>query len=107
MEVVTKRWEAVRSNGLILVSFPAFGWSRTCHEWAIGTMRVYLRHARNIPAQDRLEVLAWLEQQEASVEDEIAEADKRHGDKAEAVFWSLFGLAALIVIVGLVVAIGG
>ena len=70
-------------------------------------MRAYLRNARHIPAQDRLEVLAWLEQQEASVESEIAAADKRHGDRAEFVFWCVFALAAAVVVGSMVVAMGG
>jgi hypothetical protein len=107
MQAIGNRWEAVRSSGLILVSFPEQGWSRTCHEWNAGVMRAYLRNARHIPAQDRLEVLAWLEQQEASVESEIAAADKRHGDRAEFVFWCVFALAAAVVVGSMVVAMGG
>ena len=107
MEAMTKTWEAVRSNGLILVSIPQHNWTRTCHEWSVGTMRAYLRNARQIPADIRLEIFRWLEQQEASVESEIAEADKRHGDRAEFAFWTVFGLSALIVVVSLLVVIGG
>jgi hypothetical protein len=70
-------------------------------------MRAYLRNARQIPADIRLEIYRWLEQQEASVEDEIAAADKRHGDRAEFVFWVVFGLAALVVVGSMVVAMGG
>jgi hypothetical protein len=107
MEAMTKTWEAVRSNGLILVSIPQHNWTRTCHEWSVGTMRAYLRNARQIPADIRLEIFRWLEQQEASVESEIAEADKRHGDRAEFVFWCVFALAAVVVVGSMVVAMGG
>ena len=107
MEVMTRTWEAVRSNGLILVSVPGCNWTRTCHEWSVGTMRAYLRNARQIPADIRLEIYRWLEQQEASVESEIAAADKRHGDRAEFVFWCVFALAAAVVVGSMVVAIGG
>jgi hypothetical protein len=107
MSTLEKSWEGVRQNGIVLISVPRCRWFRSVHEWELGRMRVYLRAAKELPAEVRLEIFRWLEQQEASVEEEIAAADKRHGDRAEFVFWVVFALAAAVVVGSMVVAMGG
>jgi len=107
MATGVQTWEGVRTGGVILVTVPQCNWTRTCHEWSVGTMRAYLRNARQIPADIRLEIFRWLEQQEASVEDEIADSDRRAGDRAELVFWLCLAVSMCVVGFGVWLAIGG
>lgn len=107
MSVLEKSWEGVRQNGIVLVSVPACRWFRTVHEWELGRMRVYLREARQLPADVRLEIFRWLEQQEASVEEEYAEPVYLRRDSAEWFFWASFAAAMVSLAVLMFVAMGG
>jgi len=107
MELIRQTWQGVRSHGLIMVSVPEQQWTRTCHQWSVWQMRLYVRAAVEIPADIRLEIYRWLEQQEAAVEAEIATTDQRIAARAEMFFWVCFGFSLLVVIGGLAIAIGG
>lgn len=101
MEVV-KSWEAVRQHGVICVSVPQHRWTRTVHEWEISRLRGYLRAARYLPAQTRLEIAAWLEQQEAAVECEMGAGCELPPVMAERIAWISFAVAVVSVIVMLI-----
>jgi len=95
----TKTWEAVRQHGIICVSVPEQRWTRSVHEWEISRLRGYLRAARCLPTQTRLEIAAWLEQQEAQVECEMGAGCELPPVMAERLAWVSFGAA----VIGLVV----
>ena len=92
MSVMQKSWEGVRSGGVVLVHVPQCNWTRTCHQWSLGTMRAYLRSATTIPADIRLDIYRWLEQQEAAVDAEMAKQLDQPPVLAERVFWTVVGL---------------
>lgn len=98
MECV-KTWEAVRQHGIICVSVPECRWTRSVHEWEISRLRGYLRAARYLPSQTRLEIAAWLEMQEAQVECEMGAGCELPPVMAERLAWVCFGAA----VIGLVV----
>lgn len=107
MSVMEKSWEAVRQNGIVLVSVPECRWFRSVHEWELGRMRAYLREARQLPSEVRLEIFRWLEQQEASVETEYAEPVYLRRDSAEWFFWASLTAAAVSLGVLFCVMLGG
>jgi hypothetical protein len=107
MSVLEKSWEGVRANGIVLITVPACRWFRSVHEWELGRMRAYLREARQLPSEVRLEIFRWLEQQEASVETEYAEPVYLRRDSAEWFFWASLAAAAVSLAVLMFVAIGG
>lgn len=98
MSVMEKSWEGVRSGGVVLVHVPACNWTRTCHQWSLGTMRVYLRSASRIPADVRLEIFRWLEQQEAEVESEMVKVQGEPPVLAERVFWLMVAMVVASVV---------
>lgn len=99
---VIKTWEAVRQHGVICVSVPEHRWTRSVHEWEISRLRGYLRAARNLPVDTRLEIAAWLEQQEAYMEDELGAGCELPPVMAERIAWICFGVAVVSVIVTVV-----
>ena len=99
MSVMEKSWEGVRSGGVVLVHVPGCNWTRTCHQWSLGTMRVYLRSSTRIPADIRLEIYRWLEQQKAEIEDEMGRVADQPPVLAERVFWLMVGLIVVSVFV--------
>lgn len=101
MEVV-KSWEAIRQHGVICVSVPEYRWTRSVHEWEISRLRGYLRAARYLPTQTRLEIAAWLEQQEAAVECEMGAGCELPPVMAERFAWISFWVAVVSVIVMLI-----
>lgn len=107
MSVMEKSWEGIRQNGIVLISVPRCRWFRSVHEWELGRMRVYLRAAKELPAEVRLEIFRWLEQQEASVEEEYAEPVYLRRDSAEWFFWASMAAAAVSLAVLACVAMGG
>jgi hypothetical protein len=101
MRTASKTWEGVREHGVILVTVPSSQWTRSVHEWDIRRMRIYLREARQVPAQTRLEIAAWLEHQEAYMENEMGAGCELPPVLAERLAWFSFGAA----VVGLIVLI--
>lgn len=99
---VVKTWEAVRQHGVICVSVPEYRWTRSVHEWEISRLRGYLRAARYLPADTRLEIAAWLEQQEAAVECELGAGCELPPAMAERIAWICFAVAVVSVIVAVV-----
>lgn len=99
---VIKTWEAVRQHGIICVSVPQHHWTCSVHEWEISRLRGYLRAARNLPVDTRLEIAAWLEQQEAYMEDELGAGCELPPVMAERIAWICFGVAVVSVIVAVV-----
>lgn len=63
-----KSWEAERNSGLISVTVPSCKWTRTCHDWELYRMRIYLREETKIPTETKLAIFQWLEQQEAAID---------------------------------------
>lgn len=106
MSVMEKTWEGVRSGGVVVVMVPGCRWFRSVHEWELGRMRAYLRTAKELPAEVRLEIFRWLEQQEASVEEEYAEPVYLQRDSAEWFFWASLVAAMVSVGVLMIVALG-
>ena len=99
---VVKTWEAVRQHGVICVSVPEYRWTRSVHEWEISRLRGYLRAARSLPVDTRLEIAAWLEQQEAYMEDELGSGCELPPVMAERIAWICFGVSVVSVIVAVV-----
>ena len=99
---VVKTWEAVRQHGVICVSVPEYRWTRSVHEWEISRLRGYLRAAKSLPVDTRLEIAAWLEQQEAYMEDELGAGCELPPVMAERIAWICFGVAVVSVIVAVV-----
>lgn len=99
---VIKTWEAVRQHGVICVSVPEYRWTRSVHEWEISRLRGYLRAAKSLPVDTRLEIAAWLEQQEAYMEDELGAGCELPPVMAERIAWICFGVAVVSVIVAVV-----
>ena len=99
---VVKTWEAVRQHGVICVSVPEYRWTRSVHEWEIGRLRGYLRDAKHLPTDTRLEIAAWLEQQEAAVECEMGTGCELPPVMAERIAWICFAVALVSVTVALV-----
>ena len=97
-----KTWEAVRQHGVICVSVPEYSWTRSVHEWEISRLRGYLRAAKYLPVETRLEIAAWLEQQEAHMEDELGAGCELPPVMAERIAWICFGVALVSVIVAVV-----
>ena len=102
MTTVNRSWEGVREHGVIVVSIPGCSWVRTVHEWEIWRMRGYLRAARYLPADTRLEIAAWLEQQEAAVECEMGAGCELPLVMAERIAWISFAVALVSVVVMLI-----
>ena len=94
MATANKTWEGVRENGVILITVHECTWARTAYEWEIWRLRAYLQAAM-IPVQTRLEILSWLEKQEANVEAEIGASKKRKPVAAEVIAWLSFGVAVV------------
>ena len=101
MEVV-KTWEGIRQHGVICVSVPQHRWTRTVHEWEISRLRGYLRAAKYLPVDTRLEIAAWLEQQEAHMECELGAGCELPPVMAERIAWICFGVSVVSVIVAVV-----
>lgn len=99
---VTKTWEAVRQHGVICVSVPEYRWTRSVHEWEIDRLRGYLRAERSLLVNTRLEIAAWLEQQEAYMEDELGAGCELPPVMAERIAWICFAVAVVSVIVAVV-----
>lgn len=99
---VVKTWEAVRQYGVICVSVPEYRWTRSVHEWEIGRLRGYLRDAKHLPTDTRLEIAAWLEQQEAYMEDEMGAGCELPPVMAERIAWVCFAVALVSVTVMLI-----
>ena len=99
---VIKTWEAVRQHGVICVSVPEYRWTHSVHEWEISRLRGYLRAAKYLPVDTRLEIAAWLEQQEAYMEDELGAGCELPPVMAERIAWICFGVAVVSVIVAVV-----
>ena len=99
---VIKTWEAVRQHGVICVSVPEYRWTRSVHEWEISRLRGYLRAARYLPTDTRLEIAAWLEQQEAAVECEMGAGCELPPVMAERIAWICFAVALVSVTVMLI-----
>lgn len=97
-----RKWEAVRQHGVICVSVPEYRWTRSVHEWEISRLRGYLRAARNLPVDTRLEIAAWLEQQEAYMEDELGAGCELPPVMAERIAWVCFAVALVSVTVMLI-----
>ena len=97
-----KTWEAVRQHGVICVSVPEYRWTRSAHEWEISRLRGYLRAARYLPTDTRLEIAAWLEQQEAAVECELGAGCELPPVMAERIAWICFAVALVSVTVMLI-----
>lgn len=101
---IHKTWEAIRQHGVICVSVPQCSWTRSVHEWEIGRLRGYLRAARYLPSDTRLEIAAWLEQQEAQIECEMGAGCELPPVMAEWIAWLSFAVAVIGLVV-LVVAV--
>ena len=99
---VIKTWEAVRQHGVICVSVPEYRWTRSVHEWEISRLRGYLRAAKSLPVDTRLEIAAWLEQQEAYMEDELGAGCELPPVMAERIAWICIAVAVVSVIVAVV-----
>lgn len=100
-------WEGVRRDGIVLVVVPGCRWVRTVHEWELGRMRTYLRTAKELPAELRLEIFRWLEQQEAAVETEYSQPAYLQRGGSELFFWASLGAAMVSLAVLMFAAIGG
>ena len=98
-------WQGGRERGLIWVTVPGQRWTRVVHDWEIGRLRSYLRMARQLPAETRLAIFRWLEQQEATIEAEQTAAELR--DQRDGYGFWLVCFSSLVVVVGcLLVAMG-
>ena len=99
---VIKTWEAVRQHGVICVSVPQHRWTRSVHEWDISRLRGYLRAERSLPVDTRLEIAAWLEQQEAHMECELGAGCELPPVMAERIAWLCFGVAVVSVVAAVI-----
>ena len=97
-----RKGEAVRQHGVICVSVPQHRWTRSVHEWEIDRLRGYLRAAQSLPTDTRLEIAAWLEQQEAYMEDELGAGCELPPVMAERIAWISFAVAVVSVVVMLI-----
>jgi hypothetical protein len=109
MSVNVKAWEAERISGLILVTVPSCKWTRTCHDWELHRMRIYLRQEKQIPVDTKLAIFQWLEQQEAAIDairdEQIRRAERN--DRIEQTCMALMGLVGLGLVVTCFLLAGG